>query len=107
VFGEKVKTLQAVPKLDRVELDRYVGTYQFGPDFSYNPNVTVRIKRDGNALAMSIGDDDTYLLRQPGDKFLDRLYGGVVQFALNSQGRVTSLSWSFGQPFIAKRIEAQ
>jgi len=107
VFGEKVKTLQAVPKLDRVELDRYVGTYQFGPDFSYNPSVTVRVRRDGNDLALSIGDDDAFLLPQPGDKFLDRLYGGVVQFALDSQGRVTSLSWSFGQPFIAKRIEAQ
>jgi CubicO group peptidase (beta-lactamase class C family) len=107
VFGQKVTTLQPLPKISRDELDQNVGTYQFGQDFSYNPNATVRIKSDGADLAMSINNDDTYLLPQSGGKFLDRLYGGVVQFIRDPQGHVTALSWSFGQPFIAKKTAVQ
>jgi CubicO group peptidase (beta-lactamase class C family) len=104
LFGQTVEGLRPAPKLPRATLDRYVGAYRFGQEFTFNPGASVRIERHEDDLLMDIGADQTFLIPQPGEKFLDRLYGGTLQFTHDSQGNVTALAWSFGRPFTATRV---
>ena len=105
VFGETRPTLQPSPRLPRTVLNEFGGQYEFGPDFTFNPGATATIGIHGDDVAMTIGGDDTYLIAQPGGKILDRLYGGSVEFLRDAGGKVSSLTWSFGQPFTAKRVK--
>jgi CubicO group peptidase (beta-lactamase class C family) len=105
-FGEAKPALQPSPRLARAALNEYAGQYQFGQDFTFNPGATATIVVRGDDLALNIGGDDSYLIAQPGGMFLDRLYGGKVEFLRDAKGALTQLSWSFGTPFFAKRLPA-
>ena len=103
VFSEKYEPLSPPVRLDPTVLDSYTGEYRFGEDFVYNPGSIVHVERKANALFMLTGGGDTYLIPQPGDKFIDRLFGGTVTFAHAPQGNVNQLTWSFGTPYVARK----
>jgi CubicO group peptidase (beta-lactamase class C family) len=86
--------------------ERYVGRYQFGADFRFNPNMMGEVRRvpGGLMLVMSGGGGTSHLIPLAEDRFLDRAYGGVVRFVSGTQGDVVALLWNFGQDYRAERI---
>lgn len=104
VFGEPYQRPVRPVSIAAPVLQAYVGHYQFGQDFTYNPGAKVEIERDGDELLMRVGGDATYLIPRSDNSFVDRLYGGVVGFNKNSDGTVTALTWNFGKEFVAKKI---
>ena len=106
VFGEKYEGLHSPIKIGPSILDSYVGRYQFGPDFTYNPGATVTVEKNGDQLLMQIaGGGTTYLIPQSETRFVDRLFGGVVSFPKDRSLAVTYLTWNFGKDFVAQKIK--
>lgn len=109
VFGEERQPLiPAAPvQVDPVILDSFVGSYQFGEDFTFNPRMIGAVKRkdDGLVLFSRGGGGASYLIPQNENRFLDRLYGGIVSFVIDAHGNVTHLIWNFGQDYKAERIK--
>jgi hypothetical protein len=87
-------------------MSRYTGRWQFGPDFSFNPNVTGEITQIGGALALTLGNGGgtSFLIPVTDNRFVDRLYGGVVRFVADPAGTVTELRSNFGRDYVATRI---
>jgi hypothetical protein len=85
---------------------RYVGRWQFGPDFSFNPNVTGEIAQIEGALALTLGSGGgtTHLIPVAENQFVDRLYGGTLRFVPDPSGNASELVWNFGRDYVAKRI---
>lgn len=107
-FGEERRALlppQPVPVRPEV-LAGYVGRYQFGPDFTFNPNMVgeVREAAGGLVIVSGGGGGTSALIPLAEDRFLDRLYGGVLTFVKDPDGRVWSLIWNFGRDYKASRI---
>ena len=105
VFGEKYEALSPPVRVDPTVLDSYTGQYRFGEDFVYNPGSTVRVERKENGLFMLTTGGDTYLIPQPDDRFIDRLFGGTVRFEREPQGNVNQLTWNFGTAYVAKKLK--
>jgi CubicO group peptidase (beta-lactamase class C family) len=105
VFGQKYEALSPPVRVDPTVLDSYTGQYRFGEDFAYNPGSTVRVERKENGLFMLTTGGDTYLIPQPGDRFIDRLFGGTVTFEREPQGNVNQLTWNFGTAYVAKKLK--
>jgi CubicO group peptidase (beta-lactamase class C family) len=103
LFGEpyRVPELTAHP-LDKAVLSTCPGRYQFGPDF-IRPNLVIRIEARQRDLAITTPDEN-YLIPQSDGTFIDRGYGGKLSFSRDEKGKVTQLTWSFGDPFVAKRL---
>jgi CubicO group peptidase (beta-lactamase class C family) len=87
-------------------MDRYIGLWQFGPDFTFNPNMIGEIKRvdEGLVLASGGGGGASFLIPLAADRFVDRLYGGEVRFTTDPSGQVSTLIWNFGRDHIATRV---
>jgi CubicO group peptidase (beta-lactamase class C family) len=106
VFGQKYEALHSPIKIGPSILDSYIGRYQFGPDFTYNPGATVTVEKNGDQLLMQIaGGGTTYLIPQSETRFVDRLFGGVVSFPKDRGLAVTHLTWNFGKDFVAQKIK--
>ncbi len=102
VFNEKYESPHPPVALNPAVLDNYVGQYQFGQDFTYNPGVLVTVERSSDGLRMNSAGTVTYLLPQSTTTFKDRLYGGTVTFG-PANGKAEQLTWAFGPEFVAKR----
>lgn len=106
VFEQKYEALHPSIKIDPSILESYVGRYQFGPDFTYNPGATVTVEKNGDQLLMQIaGGGTTYLIPQSETRFVDRLFGGVVSFPKDRGLAVTYLTWNFGKDFVAQKLK--
>jgi len=109
VFGEERQPLiPADPvEVDPVILESYVGRYQFGEDFIFNPGMIGEVKRKGDGLIIISGGGGggSCLIPQREDRFLDRLYGGIVSFVKDAQGKTVHLIWNFGQDYKADQIK--
>ncbi len=108
VFGEERKPLiPAAPvTVAEGEIVRFIGRYQFGPDFAFNPGALAEIKRDGRWLVLVVGGGGgtSYLIPVGGGRFVDRAYGGTVSFETDARGKVTALIWNFGRDYRAARL---
>jgi hypothetical protein len=109
VFGENRKPLVPTTPVTvpEAEIARYLGRYQFGQDFAYNPGMRAEIKRDGSWLLL-VGDrggGTSYLIPLGEGRFIDRAYGGVVTFVAGAGGRAAALIWNFGRDYRAARVE--
>jgi hypothetical protein len=104
VFHEKYEIPKAGMAISPSILDRYAGTYQFGADFSFNANALITVERAQDGLRLKSGGSTSYLIPHSGDEFVDRLYGGTVQFD-RSGSEVTKLTWSFGRAFTAIKLK--
>ncbi len=64
-------------RLDPAVAARFVGRWQFGPDFSYNPNMLATVRIQDGALTMegSGGAGTAFLIPIGANRFVDRLYG--------------------------------
>lgn len=106
-FGEeRAPLVPATPvRVPASRLDQYVGIYKFGDDFTFNPGLVVRVEREGESLRMvgSGGMGTSYLIALPGERFLDRAYGGQVTFDTAGGDRAIALRWNFGRDFTARR----
>ena len=106
VFGQKYEGLHSAIKIDPSILESYVGRYQFGADFTYNPGATVTVEKNGDQLLMQIADGGTtYLIPQSETRFVDRLFGGVVSFPKERGLAVTYLTWNSGKDFVAQKMK--
>jgi len=106
VFEQKYEALHPPIKIDPSTLERYIGRYQFSPDFTYNPGATVTVQKNGDQLLMQIaGGGTTYLIPQSETRFVDRLFGGVVSFQNDRSLAVTHLTWKFDKDFAAQKIK--
>jgi hypothetical protein len=54
---------------------------------------------------MVTGGNTSYLIPQSETTFVDRLFGGVVSFAKDANGKITSLTWNFGSDFKISKIQ--
>jgi CubicO group peptidase (beta-lactamase class C family) len=111
VFGEP-KTAPFPPKpiiIPPEVLGTYCGSYRFGEDFSFNPGMRaeVRIEEGGLVLVSGGGGGASYLIPLGENRFIDRLYGGVVSFEKAADGPAPHLVWNFGQDYRAERIGRQ
>jgi len=108
VFGEDRQPLiPATPvALAEAELVRYLGRYQFGQDFAFNPGMGAEVKRDGPWLVLvgGAGGGTSYLIPLGEGRFVDRAYGGIVTFVKNADGKVAALLWNFGRDYRAVRV---
>jgi D-alanyl-D-alanine carboxypeptidase len=104
VFGKEYQRPPKPAKVSPALLQSYLGHYQFGQDFTYNPGASVAIEKDGNDLLMRVHGDASYLIPQSQNSFVDRLYGGTVTFKAGGDGQVTELTWNFGKDFAAKKL---
>ncbi len=108
VFGEDRQPLiPATPVVvPAAEMDRYLGRFAFGQDFSFNPGVSIEIKRDGPWLVMAAGGatGTTYLIPAGNGRFIDRAYGGIVSFDKTPGTKAAFLVWNFGRDFQANRV---
>lgn len=104
VFNEKYERPRPAVAVSPAVLDGYVGHYQFGADFSYNPNAMVTVERTRDGLRLESSGTVSYLIPQAQNNFRDRLYGGTVTFE-GSGGEVRTMRWSFGKEFIATRVK--
>jgi CubicO group peptidase (beta-lactamase class C family) len=98
VFHQKYEVPSPPSAVSPALLDHYVGQYQFGQDFVYNPGAVVTVERTGQGLRMNSTGTLTYLIPESGDTFKDRLYGGTVKFVSKDK-----LTWNFGREFVAER----
>ena len=106
VFEQKYEALHSPIKIDPSILESYIGPYQFGPDFTYNPGATVTVEKNGDQLLMQIaGGGTTYLIPQSETRFVDRLFGGVVSFPKDGSSAIAHLTWNFGKDFAAQKIK--
>jgi CubicO group peptidase (beta-lactamase class C family) len=106
VFEQKYEALHSPIKIDPSTLGSYIGRYQFGSDFTYNPGATVTVEKNGDQLLMQIpAGGTTYLIPQSETRFVDRLFGGVVSFQKDRSSAVTHLTWNFVKDFAAQKIE--
>ena len=104
VFQQKYQVPKAGVAISPALMERYAGRYQFGADFSFNPNALVTVENTKGGLRMQSGGSTSYLLPQADNQFVDRLYGGNVRFEFSGK-EVTKLIWSFGQAFTANRVK--
>lgn len=109
VYNEERKPLiPATPvTVPEAELRRYLGRYEFGQDFAYNPGMGSEVKRNGPWLLL-VGDQGggtSYLIPLGKGRFVDRAYGGIVTFITNAEGKVEALTWNFGRDYRAVRLE--
>jgi CubicO group peptidase (beta-lactamase class C family) len=105
VFGEKYEAPHPPARITPAVLESYVGRYQFGQDFVYNPGSMATIVKRGNDLLMQTPGGTTYLIPQAENSFVDRLFGGVVTFRKDASGAITHLTWNFGKDFTAERLK--
>ncbi len=109
VFGEARQPLipSAPVTVSQTLLNSYVGRYQFGEDFVFNPGMTAEVQRRGEWLVLisSGGGGTSYLIPQSETRLLDRLYGGIVTFTSGEDGKVTELTWNFGRDYKARRLK--
>ena len=105
VFGQKYEVPSAPVDVSPARLDTYVGKYQFGQDFVYNPGAQVLVERAADGLRLTSAGTESYLIPQSNNVFKDRLYGGTVTFESSPAG-IQELKWNFGREFVARR-EAQ
>jgi CubicO group peptidase (beta-lactamase class C family) len=105
-FGNNVQTVQVISaKAPRHALEDFPGTYQFGSNFRYNPDLRAVVQRDGDRLKMEVGaSTPTYLFPQADGSFVDRLFSGVVKFERDASGKVSRLTWDVGEEFTAQKI---
>lgn len=109
VFGEERQArIPAAPvKIEPSILEDYVGGYQFGDDFTYNPSMVGEVEKEGNFLTLTSGSGGgtSYLIPISQGRFIDRLYGGTVSFMKDASGKTAFLIWNFGKDFKAERIK--
>ncbi len=108
VFGEERLSLIPVTpmKIDPSILESYVGRYQFGDDYPYNPRGVAAVEKEGDLLGLTSGGGRTsYLIPLSMDHFIDRLYGGTVSFVKDTEGKITYLIWNFGEDYKAERLK--
>ncbi|MBI1738359.1 MAG: hypothetical protein HYR58_03845, partial [Acidobacteria bacterium] len=108
-FGEERKPLipPAPVSVSKTLLDTYAGRYQFGEDFVFNPRMVAEVKREGDGLVLISGGGGgtSYLIAQAENRFLDRLYGGIVTFSSGENGKIARMNWNFGRDYKANRID--
>jgi len=87
---------------------RVVGRWQFGSDFTFNPNMLATVRFQDGALTLegSGGAGLAFLIPIGGGRFVDRLYGGTVRFLDDAAGQATRLIWNFGTDYVATRVGA-
>jgi len=86
-------------------LDSYAGRYQF-EDF-FNRRLGVEVKKKGDAIAL-ISDNlpvADYLVPKSDTAFVDRLYGGTVEFTKAPNGKVIGLFWKLSKDYKAQKID--
>jgi CubicO group peptidase (beta-lactamase class C family) len=109
VFGqERPPKVPVHPvKIDPLILKSYEGRYQFGDDFTFRPRLINEVKTEGNGIIFKPieGGGVSFLIPLGKDRFLDRLYGGIVRFVKDAQGNTTHLIWRFRQDYKANRIK--
>jgi hypothetical protein len=108
VFGEKyeIPKVSKPPHVNPAILDRYVGRYQFGPDF-FVPNGSYNIERKGDELVMNNPGAYATLVPQTETEFFDRPFWSMIVFVEDNEGKVTHFLWRYGgQDYRADRLKA-
>ena len=78
-------------------LDLYAGEYLYDETYRFSPNRSANVERRGDWLVLITGGGTaSYLLPQAEHTFLDRIYGGIVRFKLDSRGKVAGFDHDFG-----------
>ncbi len=85
-------------KVGSEALREVVGSYRFGPDY-YSPNREVTLRDEDGDLFIDWG----WLMPAGEGRFLDRLYGGEVEFRRDADGRVVEMLYD---GFVGKRVGA-
>lgn len=97
------RSIQPV-ELPPAALDRFVGTYNGGPEF-FRPGTTLTVERGPAGLLMRWSADLAVPLAPLGESlFMDRMFWARVRFETNRAGRVSYLIWSYdGRDYPAER----
>jgi hypothetical protein len=63
------------------------------------------VEKINGDLRMVNASDTTYLIPESENKFVDRVYGGVLTFIKASNAGTTALTSSFGKEFNASKLQ--
>jgi hypothetical protein len=92
--------------VDEHRLNDYTGRYEFRGAF-FGTVKTVEVVRKGDGLAV-LSDGfpaSDYLVARGDAAFVDRLYGGTVEFSRDGNGTVNGLLWKLSASYRARRTD--
>ncbi len=109
LFGKEYE----VPRLARnFQVDKrtagsLIGTYQGGQDF-IRPGARISVENRGDYLVLNWGGGYISALIPLADgSFLDRLFGGRVEFGRDQRGQVDQLIWRSGGEYRARKLASE
>jgi len=106
LFGEKYEIPQVIApkKLPNEALNKFVGSYQFGPDF-YIPNGVYDLKIEDGVLFAEAHGMKNALVPQSDNEFLERLFWSKIIFHAAASGEITDFVWQYGtEKYAARKI---
>jgi CubicO group peptidase (beta-lactamase class C family) len=106
LFGEdyEVPRLASSRQVDKRTAESVIGTYQGGQDF-VRPGARLSVENRGDYLALNWGGGYISALVPLADgSFLDRLFGGRVEFERDQRGQVDELIWRSAGEYRARKL---
>lgn len=106
LFGEDYDVPRLAPsrQVDKKTAESVIGTYQGGRDF-VRPGARLSVENRGDYLALNWGGGYISALIPLADgNFLDRLFGGRVEFVRDQRGQVDQLIWRSGGEYRARKL---